>query len=87
MIELKKLVLQYKDATKDLSEDQFIQLFKQNCKNIKDISQIAYKGVAANDYVDYKLFDSKPANIRKSAHIHSGIIDSFYNIYMSTSQA
>ena len=86
MIQLKKMLLQYKDATQQLTQDQFIILFKENCKNIKDISQIVYRGVKFNDN-NYRKFDGKQSTHRISAHMHGGRKDTFYNIYMSTSQA
>lgn len=76
MIKLKSLLLQSTYHNKQLSQQQFIQLFKQNCKDIKSFDDIAYRGRNYdNDFIQFTARTQQ----RISRFMHDGQMDSYYN--------
>lgn len=85
MIKLRQIIKQQQQNNiyKTINEQQFITLFKQNCKNIINKHMVIYRGCYSEG--DFKLFKGNLKN-RISKYIHDGVSDSFYNWYMSNSQ-
>lgn len=84
MIKLKNLLLEYKQASTQLTKQQFSQVFRVCCTNIKHINQLLYRRQKTKD--EFMLFNSANSPTRPSAYggvgknpyqKRSG--DSFYN--------
>lgn len=64
MIKLKQLLLEYRQGSSAITEYQFIKLFKLNCKNIKSLENVLYRGIS-NPAPNIMLFNSKNTDIAR----------------------
>ena len=81
MIKLKSLLLEYHQATIEITKRKFIQLFNKNCKNIKNINEIVFRGIYEGQD-NYIFFKNQTIQIRLSSQYNNA----FYNNYFSKSE-